>query len=94
MLDEQEAGDEEKRPPTHSPSYLDFIAFSGACGKSWVVSYNRQPRPETSGNLQKPPETVGHGRSDMAPLSARAEYCEPHGADALRVRAWGRTEVG
>jgi hypothetical protein len=49
--DDKEAGDKEWRLPTHFPSHLHFIAYSGACGKAWVMSYNRQPRPETSRNL-------------------------------------------
>ena len=50
--DDKEADGKEGRPPTHSPSHLHFIAYSGACRKPWVVSYNRQPRPETSRNLR------------------------------------------
>jgi hypothetical protein len=52
ILVDKEAGDEERRVPTHSLSHLHFIMYSGACGKPWVVSYNRQPRPETSSNLR------------------------------------------
>jgi hypothetical protein len=50
--DGKEAGDKERRLLTHSPFHLHFIAYSGACGKPQVVSYNRQPGPETSRNLR------------------------------------------
>jgi hypothetical protein len=49
-LRDKEAGDKEEWLPTHSPSHLHFIAYSGACGKSWVVLYNRGPRREIYGD--------------------------------------------
>jgi hypothetical protein len=63
--DAKEASDKERRLPTHSPSYFHFIAYSGACGKPWIVSYNCQPRPETSINLRT-------WRSSVCLLSVRA----------------------
>jgi hypothetical protein len=47
----KETDDKERRLPIHSPSHPHFIAYSVACRKPWIVSYNRQPRPETSRDL-------------------------------------------
>jgi len=75
--DVKEADDKEGRLLT--PAHLHFIAHRGACGKPRVVSYNRQPEPETYGN----------GRSKMRLLlSTHGSRGDVDPMVGLAVRLW------
>src|SRR5579862_6325680 len=45
IAEHKEAGD--KQGSRHNLRHSYFMACYGACGKPWVVSYNRRPRPDT-----------------------------------------------
>jgi hypothetical protein len=74
-VDDKEADAKERRLATHCPSHFHFIAYSGACGKPWSMSYNRRPGLETYGdrrsNMQVLLSTYGsHGaRANAEPMT-------------------------
>lgn len=72
----QEASDKGRRLTTSSPFHFDCRALRGACGKPWVVSYNRQPGPAIHenrlGNMPAcaPPDFAGLLARDGLPQIA------------------------